>query len=99
LCFLEPYRIILNILFKTNNLQTTIPASYHPGVRKALERMDEREIPMEMIEALLMDIAEKGKDGAVLVFLPGWNLIQMLLTRLEQHTILGWRYLLFFNYF
>ncbi|KAL3097315.1 hypothetical protein niasHT_023534 [Heterodera trifolii] len=58
---------------------------YGPEVNKALRRMDEREIPLDIIELLLNDIDANGRPGAVLIFLPGWNLISLLLNRLTMH--------------
>ena len=66
-----------------------IDSSYPQEVKDVMSRMNEAEIPLDLIECLLTDIQNKGAEGAVLVFLPGWNIISMMLTRLEAHPIFG----------
>lgn len=68
---------------------TDIDSSYPPQVREVLNMMNEAEIPLDLIECLLTDIHDKGAEGAILVFLPGWNIISMMLARLEDHPIFG----------
>jgi len=63
--------------------------SYLPAVQEALSRMNERQIPLDLIELLLSDIDKNGREGAVLIFLPGWNIISTLLSRLQQHQTFG----------
>uniref|UniRef100_A0A914H0Z7 RNA helicase n=1 Tax=Globodera rostochiensis TaxID=31243 RepID=A0A914H0Z7_GLORO len=58
---------------------------YGPEVDKSLRRMNESEIPLDIIELLLSDIDANGRNGAILIFLPGWNLISLLLNRLTLH--------------
>uniref|UniRef100_A0A183BY18 RNA helicase n=1 Tax=Globodera pallida TaxID=36090 RepID=A0A183BY18_GLOPA len=58
---------------------------YGPEVNKSLRRMNESEIPLDIIELLLSDIDANGRNGAVLIFLPGWNFISLLLNRLTLH--------------
>ena len=52
-------------------------------------QMSERETSFELIEALLRYCKETGTPGAVLIFLPGWNLIFALLRHLQQHPTFG----------
>uniref|UniRef100_A0A915DW30 RNA helicase n=1 Tax=Ditylenchus dipsaci TaxID=166011 RepID=A0A915DW30_9BILA len=72
-----------NMLLEIDNTK------YGPDVKMALSRMSEKEIPLDLIEILLTDINEKGREGAVLIFLPGWNIISMLLVNLQRHPIFG----------
>lgn len=58
-------------------------------VRNTLSQMDERHIPIDVILNLLLDIVEKGQPGSILVFLPGWNIIQMALSTFQTHPVLG----------
>lgn len=67
----------------------SIGPEYVPAVHEALKQMNEAEIPLELIECLLADIQEKGAPGAVLIFLPGWNVISTMLGKLEDHPIFG----------
>ena len=43
----------------------------------------------ELIEAILKYIKSMSIDGAVLVFLPGWNIIFALMKWLQQHNVFG----------
>uniref|UniRef100_A0AAF5PLE8 Helicase ATP-binding domain-containing protein n=1 Tax=Wuchereria bancrofti TaxID=6293 RepID=A0AAF5PLE8_WUCBA len=45
------------------------------------------EIHERDINALLNDIVNKGEEGAVLIFLPGWNVIQLLFNFLKSHPV------------
>jgi len=56
-----------------------------------MRRMLERDTSFELIEALLLYISKKQTPGAVLVFLPGWNLIFALMRHLQQHPVFGGR--------
>ncbi|XP_059045473.1 dosage compensation regulator [Achroia grisella] len=55
----------------------------------AMAQLSEKDLSFELIEAILLHINSLDKDGAVLVFLPGWNLIFALMKHLNQHKIFG----------
>lgn len=50
-----------------------------------MAQMNEKETPFELIEALLKYIETLQVAGAVLVFLPGWNLIYSMQKHLEMN--------------
>ena len=54
-----------------------------------MAKMSEKEVSFELIEALLVHIKNQKTPGAVLVFLPGWNLIFALMRHLQQHPTFG----------
>lgn len=57
---------------------------YSPATRAAMSKMSEAEVSFELIEAILLYIKSLGKPGAVLVFLPGWNLIFAIMKHLQN---------------
>ncbi|XP_077309253.1 ATP-dependent RNA helicase A isoform X2 [Lithobates pipiens] len=58
---------------------------YGPETRRSLAQLSEKETPIEIIEALLKYIETLNVPGAVLVFLPGWNLIYTVQKHLEMN--------------
>ena len=54
-----------------------------------MAKLGEREMSFELIEALLHYISDLKTPGAVLIFLPGWNLIFALMKHLSQHQVFG----------
>lgn len=54
-----------------------------------MAQMNEKETPFELIEALLKYIETLQVAGAVLVFLPGWNLIYSMQKQLEMNAHFG----------
>jgi len=56
---------------------------------EAMANMSEREVNVELLLALLKHIKEKNVQGAVLIFLPGWNVIFSILKFLQMHPIFG----------
>lgn len=50
---------------------------YPPSVISSLRDVDEKEIDLHLVVALLRHISRQG-EGAVLVFLPGWDTISKL---------------------
>lgn len=65
---------------------------YSPATKSAMASMSESEISFELIEALLKFIKQKNVPGAVLVFLPGWNLIFALMKHLQNGAFGGSEY-------
>ena len=62
-----------------------------------MAQMSEKETSFELIEALIHYIKSLNVDGAILVFLPGWNLIFAMQKFLENQLsnfstslLLGW---------
>ncbi|XP_072919383.1 ATP-dependent RNA helicase A isoform X1 [Hemitrygon akajei] len=62
---------------------------YGPETKRAMAQMSEKETPFELIEALLKYIETLEVEGAVLVFLPGWNLIFAMQRHLEMNSYFG----------
>ncbi|KAG2461822.1 DHX9 helicase, partial [Polypterus senegalus] len=62
---------------------------YGPETKRAMASMNEKETPFELIEALLKYIQTLNVPGAVLVFLPGWNLIYSMQRHLEMNPHFG----------
>ncbi|VDN25623.1 unnamed protein product, partial [Gongylonema pulchrum] len=70
---------------EAQNMNLIVSDDYGPNTKLAMSRLSEKEISFEVIEALLNDITGQGEEGAVLIFLPGWNIISMLLNYLRAH--------------
>jgi len=51
--------------------------------------MTEINIDLELFAALLTHIRTLGVPGSILVFLPGWNVIFLLLRYLQEHPVFG----------
>ncbi|XP_040841278.1 ATP-dependent RNA helicase A isoform X2 [Ochotona curzoniae] len=62
---------------------------YGPETRLSMAQLNEKETPFELIEALLKYIETLNVPGAVLVFLPGWNLIYTMQKHLEMNPHFG----------
>lgn len=71
------------------NLNKVIGNNYSIETKNAMAQLTEKEISFELIEALLMYIKKQEIPGAVLIFLPGWNLIFALMKHLQQHPVFG----------
>ncbi|XP_033322753.1 dosage compensation regulator mle isoform X1 [Megalopta genalis] len=71
------------------NLNKVVSSKYSIQTKNAMAQLSEKEISFELIEALLKYIKDQGIPGAVLIFLPGWNLIFALMKHLQQHPIYG----------
>ncbi|CAI6362148.1 unnamed protein product [Macrosiphum euphorbiae] len=67
------------------NCNLLVSDEYPPEVKSKVALISEKDIDFEIIEALLMHIeVEMNTPGAVLIFLPGWNLIFELKKYLTQ---------------
>ncbi|XP_034234638.1 ATP-dependent RNA helicase A isoform X2 [Thrips palmi] len=71
------------------NLNLHISDHYDAATKQAMAKMSEKEISFELIDALLRYIKDQGVPGAVLIFLPGWNLIFAIMRYLQNHPIFG----------
>jgi ATP-dependent RNA helicase A len=71
------------------DLSSVVSAEYGNQVKTAMTNLGERELSFELIEALLNYIKSMSLPGAVLVFLPGWNIIFALMKWLQQHAEFG----------
>ncbi|XP_058803551.1 dosage compensation regulator isoform X2 [Phymastichus coffea] len=71
------------------NLNKIADQRYSIQTRNSMGQMSEKETSFELIESLLRYIRDQTVPGAVLVFLPGWNLIFALLKHLQQHPLFG----------
>lgn len=71
------------------NLNKNLTGNYSELTKNAMARLSEKEISFELIEALLLHIKNQNVPGAVLVFLPGWNLIFAMMKHLQQHPVFG----------
>ncbi|XP_070532711.1 ATP-dependent RNA helicase A-like isoform X2 [Ptychodera flava] len=73
------------------NLNKVISSEYSQATKAAMANLNEKELSFELIEALLKYIKSLNVPGAVLVFLPGWNLIFSLMRHLQEHPEFGGR--------
>lgn len=71
------------------NLNKVIDAQCAPQTKNVMAQLSEKEISLELIEALLLYIRDINIPGAVLIFLPGWNLIFLIMKHLQQHPVFG----------
>ncbi|CAB0008350.1 unnamed protein product [Nesidiocoris tenuis] len=69
------------------NLNLKVDNNYSPATRAAMAKMSEKDVSFELIEALLKYCKNSGVPGAVLVFLPGWNVIFALMRHLQNHPV------------
>ncbi|KAI6239302.1 RNA helicase [Aphelenchoides fujianensis] len=68
------------------NLNLEVGPEVAADVRSALAQIDERNIPVDVVLHLLLDICANGTPGAVLIFLPGWSTIQLATIRPSAST-------------
>lgn len=63
-----------------------VSRTYPPQTIEALRRYDEKEINLDLVKALLRYICTMG-EGAILVFLPGWDTISKLNDMLKSDPV------------
>ncbi|XP_061380109.1 dosage compensation regulator isoform X2 [Danaus plexippus] len=73
-------------LNKNNELS---PAEYSRHTIDAMSKLSEKDLSFELIEAILTYISSQDVEGAVLIFLPGWNLIFALMKHLMKNSVFG----------
>ena len=66
------------------NLNLHIDERYSPATRQSMTNLSERDIDFELVENILLHIKSFNMPGAVLIFLPGWNIIFTLMRHLTQ---------------
>lgn len=74
------------------NLNKVCDPKYSQQAKTAMAMLSESECSFELIEALLIHIKSKNIPGAVLIFLPGWNLIFALMKYLQNSQFGGPQY-------
>lgn len=65
---------------------------YTAETKRSMAQINEKETSFELVEALLKYIETLQVVGAVLVFLPGWNLIYSMQRHLETNPHFGTRH-------
>ncbi|KAI4364040.1 hypothetical protein MLD38_020183 [Melastoma candidum] len=63
--------------------------SYSPATRKSLEAWTGAQIDLGLVEATIEDICRHESDGAILVFLTGWDDISKLVDKVKANIFLG----------
>ncbi|XP_068625736.1 dosage compensation regulator mle isoform X2 [Battus philenor] len=63
--------------------------NYAPSTKETMKKLSEKDLSFELIEALLLYIRRLENEGAVLIFLPGWNIIFALMKHLMNTQMFG----------
>ncbi|KAH8390969.1 hypothetical protein KR215_002892 [Drosophila sulfurigaster] len=71
------------------NLNKVCEDKYSDQTRNSMAMLSESDVSFELLESLLIHIKSKNIPGAILVFLPGWNLIFALMKFLQSTTTFG----------
>ena len=66
-----------------------VSEEYAPETKRSLALMNEKDTPFELIEKLIEYAGCLDVSGAILIFLPGWNLIFSLWKHLQNHPKFG----------
>lgn len=80
----ESELVAANVEPEENLNRTRLNGNYSAETISSLAAMSESEVSFELLEALLVYIKQENVPGAVLVFLPGWNLIFALMKHLQN---------------
>lgn len=65
--------------------------NYSAQTHASMAAMSESDLSFELVEALLRYIRDRNESGAVLIFLPGWNMIFSLMKHLQNGREFGGR--------
>jgi ATP-dependent RNA helicase A len=68
---------------------TLVSNDYSEKTRNAMGQLSEKAISFELIESLIKYIRTLNQPGAILIFMPGWNLICSLLKFMQENPVLG----------
>jgi ATP-dependent RNA helicase A len=68
---------------------TLVSNDYSDKTRNAMKQLSEKSLSFELIESLIKYIRTLNQPGAILIFMPGWNLISALLKFMREDPVLG----------
>jgi ATP-dependent RNA helicase A len=71
------------------NCNMIVSDVYSERTRNTMRQISEKMLSFEIIEDLISYIVNLNQPGAILIFLPGWNLIYSLLKHLHEHPVFG----------
>lgn len=77
------------LCFLQANCNLICGTEYTAATKRCMALINEKETSFELVEALLKYIESLQVAGAVLIFLPGWNLIYSLQRHLETNPHFG----------
>ena len=76
------------------NCNSIMTGNYSENTQYAMKQLSEKVLSFELIEELIKYIGMLNQPGAILIFLPGWNLIYSLLKYLVAINIFCFPYIL-----
>lgn len=71
------------------NCNMIVSDDYSDKTKMAMRQLTEKALSFELIEQLVRYVRSLNQPGAILIFLPGWNLISALLKHLRDHPLFG----------
>ncbi|XP_067933886.1 ATP-dependent RNA helicase A protein-like isoform X2 [Watersipora subatra] len=74
---------------KEENCLLNVSTEYSAKTRQSLSMLTEKEVPFELVEALIKYVQTLDTPGAILIFLDGWSIIFKLMKHLQQHPEFG----------